>query len=217
MEQKQRLFIYDRKEMIVLVLLGVMVAVFAFTLGVHLGKALPEKSTGALAGAPPLAATVPDQLPNRQELTEQAKSAPQVADETLNQSLHDEVTTIGMKLETPRQVDLPRKTRSANGGATAGSTADILNIAAAQRVAPDGKFTLQIGSYPNLVEAKDQVDSMEALGLKPWLREAQVKGKGRWFRVFLGGFTAKDEAEQAGQRYRTRHMIESYIVSKIES
>ena len=38
MEQKQRFFIYDRKEMGVLLFLGVMVAIFAFTLGVHLGK-----------------------------------------------------------------------------------------------------------------------------------------------------------------------------------
>src|SRR6476620_4017053 len=112
-EQKQRFFIYDRKEMGVLLLLGVLVAVFAFTLGVHLGKRVEQKpSTPAPHEAPTEAVavpTVPDQLPNRQELTEQSKGAQQAADETLSQALHEEVARTGIKLDTPKQTQLPEK------------------------------------------------------------------------------------------------------------
>jgi cell division protein FtsN len=240
MEQKQRFFIYDRKEMGVLLLLGVMVAIFAFTLGVHLGKRVgPHGVAGGPADAETIP-TVPDKIPNRQELTEQAKGAQQAADESLNQALHDEVARTGIKLDTPRQVELPDKPVAKNAGATTGdrSAQEVKPVAkteakhetpvkaetkpaqaeadavALHRPAPAGKFTLQIGSYPVLDEARDQSDSLEALGMKPFMRPAEVKGK-RWFRLYVGGFKTKDAAEKMGARYVSQHMVEAYIVSKM--
>ena len=46
MERKKRLFIYEGKELTVLVILGSTVAAFAFTLGVHLGKRVSPKPAG---------------------------------------------------------------------------------------------------------------------------------------------------------------------------
>lgn len=223
MEQKQRLFIYDRKEMGILILLAGMVAVFAFTLGVHLGKKVEVHQAAAPNPETPvtMAATVSDEVPNRQDLTEQAKGAPHAADESLNQAIHDEVTRTGVRLEVKRQVDLPKDVKSANGGATtlhaAGTTSavtDSSQIPAFARPAPTGKYTLQVGSYPSISEAKDQTDGLEALGLKPFLREASLKGKGIWFRIFVGGYESKEAAEKAGVRYRGQHVLESFIVAK---
>lgn len=251
MEQKQRFFIYDRKEMGVLLLLGVMVAIFAFTLGVHLGKRVGPQGIAHSPGDAVTAPTVPDKLPNRQELTEQAKGAQQAADESLNQALHDEVARTGIKLDTPRQLALPEKTVSRNAGATTGGpavehtsaptplvrTAAPSNVHSAKeageidaattrpvqlpagdsvamlRQAPAGRFTLQIGSYPAFEEARDQADSLEALGLKPHMRKAEVNGK-TWYRLYVGGFNAKDVAEKSGARYVSQRMIDTYIVAK---
>ncbi len=225
MEHKQRLFIYDRKEMGVLILLAVMVSVFAFTLGVHLGKKVGLKMPGQGADTHS-AATQGDELPNRQELTEHGKGVQQAVEESLNQSLHDEVGRTGIKLEVPRQVDLPsnpakraeksEKTEKATAEKSdAASPAAIAGVPAALRPAPEGVFTLQIGSHPNLDEAKDQVDALEKLGFKPYLRAAEVKGKGKWFRIFLGGYPSKDAAEKAGQKYQSEQVVESFVVSKI--
>jgi cell division protein FtsN len=251
MEQKQRFFIYDRKEMGVLLLLGVMVAIFAFTLGVHLGKRVGPQVIAHGPGDAESAPTVPDKLPNRQELTEQAKGAQQAADESLNQALHDEVARTGIKLDTPRQLALPEKTVSKNAGATTGGPAVqhtdhapppvraanptdthaakdadageetiarpapvvVGDSVALLRPAPAGRFTLQIGSYPGFEEGRDQADSLEALGLKPHMRRAEVNGK-TWYRLYVGGFNAKDAAEKAGARYVSQHLIEAYIVAK---
>lgn len=228
MEQKQRFFIYDRKEMGVLLLLGVMVAIFAFTLGVHLGKRVGPSSVAQGPGDAETVPTVPDKIPNRQELTEQAKGAQQAADESLNQALHDEVARTGIKLDTPRQLALPEKPVSKNAGATTETppvqvkqeapdekpaSAPEVDAVALHRTAPEGHFTLQIGSYPVLEEARDQADSLEALGLKPYMRPATVRGK-QWYRLYVGGFNTKEAAEQVGARYVTQHMIEAYIVAK---
>ncbi len=209
----------------VLILLALMVSVFAFTLGVHLGKRVGLKLPGA-GGDTHAAATVGDELPNRQELTEHGKGVQQAVEESLNQTLHDEVGRTGIKLEVPRQVDLPSKAPQPKSEAaetqhstpTEGSNAAVAAIAgvpAALRAAPEGAFTLQIGSHPNLDEAKDQVEAIEKLGLKPYLRAAEVKGKGKWFRIFLGGFSTKDAAEKAGEKFQSEQVVESFVVSKI--
>lgn len=229
-ERKQRFFIYDRKEMGVLMLLGVMVALFSFTLGVHLGKRItPSGPVLAENDAAP-ADTVADKLPNRQELAEQGKGIAQAVDETLDKSLHEEVTKSGIKLDTHIPVELPEEAKAPDAGKTseAPKGQDKKPAETEQQVSapsekalslsfprPGGTFTLQIGSYPNMDEARDQVDSLKALGMKPFLRTAEVKGKGKWFRVYLGGYESKDQAEKAGERFQSRHVIDAYIVAKM--
>jgi DedD protein len=271
MEQKQRFFIYDRREVGVLLLLGTMVAIFAFTLGVHLGKRVGPKGLAPAIGETETVPTIADKAPERQQLTEQSKGAQQAADESANQALHDEVARTGIKIDSPRQLQLPTQPRSGNAGATTGSPAvneatphaaaapeahgtttaspphgqslpptspttpferravpvppaepaesakaqaqpEPVNVAI-QRPAPHGAYTLQIGSYPQMEEARDQSESLEALGLKPYMRPAEVKGK-RWFRVYVGGFASQEAAEKVGARYVSQHMIEAYVVSK---
>src|SRR5687768_1489129 len=107
MDQRQKLFIYDRKEMAVLVLLGIMVALFAFTLGVHLGKRVGSGTLADHADEVKAAQTVADALPDRQDFVEHGDGVATAVDETLNQALHEEVARTGIKLDTPRQVELP--------------------------------------------------------------------------------------------------------------
>jgi len=109
MSTNQRVFIYDRKEIWVLILLGIMIAVFAFTLGVHLGKRVGVKGQVANTTEPKAVTTIKDNLPNEKELSEQVKVVGQVADESLSQSLHEELERTGLKVDVSRQVDLPRK------------------------------------------------------------------------------------------------------------
>ncbi|HLD98805.1 MAG TPA: SPOR domain-containing protein [Bdellovibrionota bacterium] len=236
MQQKQRLFIYSRREMGVLVLLGVLIAAFAFTLGVHLGKRVGPKSTVSSATFPAAVPTVEDEIPNPQEFAEHLKGTHLAADESLDQSAHDEVARTGLKLEVGRQVSLPRGAKSDNAGATSpegpqfktapaqdsgatatrgstSSTDDLKGIPAALRPAPAGKYTIQIGSHPALKEAAEQANTVEALGLQPYLRSAEIRGKGKWFRLYVGGFSTREAAEKAGQLYRDQHLIDSFVVA----
>src|SRR4051812_32464370 len=157
MNQKQRVFIYDRKEMGVLTLLGVMVAVFAFTLGVHLGKkvATQAKNPAQTTEAAPVA-TVNDAVPEARELHEQAKGVEQAAEETLTQSLKEEVGQVGVKTEKTVQVDLPKKPKTDNAGATTLQEETIPAVLEKAEEAPyhGGPFSLQIGSYPAIADAK---------------------------------------------------------------
>jgi cell division septation protein DedD len=224
-DPRQRLFIYDRKEIAVLFLLGIMVAAFAFTLGVHLGKRVGPKGMSPAGSDMPPVATLSDQLPNRVEIAEQGKGADKALDKVLDQRLKDRVDQMELHLETPKPVELPENTHSKSSGATT-----VLPIAkkAAEKEPPadapaapaaasktTARFALQIGSYPAETDAKTRLKELEEKGLKPFLREADVKGKGKWFRVYVGEFATKPSAEAAGEKYRSQNMIESFIVSKI--
>lgn len=211
MERKARLFIYDRREIAVLILLGVMVALFAFTLGVHLGKRVHPHALGVVPRDTRSAETVPDQIPNRQELTEQGKAAPQAGDEALTQALHDEVSKTGVKLDTPRQVELPDEPISENAGATTLKRAATSAPKATPRSA--GHYTLQVGSYQTQGEAETQLKALAAHDLKAALKPVEIQGKGTWFRVYVGTFGSRDEAQTAGARYKSRKVIGSFVVA----
>jgi septal ring-binding cell division protein DamX len=201
--RKQVLFIYDRKEMIILIFLGMMVAVFAFTLGIHLGKKVGPKGLAPDLPDTHTVATLSDKTPNRQELQEQSKGAAQV-DETVSQELHDEVMKTRLKISSARQVDLPKGTRSSGGGATTLKSEGV----------PAGAYTLQVGSHPGESEAQAQLKNLEKQGLPAFMKEVELKGKGKWYRVYVGGYETRDEADQAGRKFHSRKLIRSFIVAK---
>ena len=212
MEQKQRFFIYGRKEMGVLVLLGLLVAVFAFTLGVHLGKRVIPKSASAPVADASTLPTLPDNVPNQQELSEEAKNTGQRADEALGQALHEEVLKTGIKLDQGKPMELPKELAKEKARE---EKAPEPRPARSSVAAPIGKYTLQIGSFPSLREAQQSVQSLPEHGLKPYIRSAEIKGKGKWFRVFAGSYATRLEAETAGEQLKAERTINSFVISKL--
>lgn len=100
-DQKRKIFIYDRKEVGILGLLGVVVALFAFTLGVHLGKQVVPKAADTHAANESLEPVdaAKEQNPNRNEIANEVKNVPGAVDETLEQNLRDEVAKTGIQID----------------------------------------------------------------------------------------------------------------------
>jgi len=126
---QKKLFVYDRREMGMLLLLLVGLAVFAFTLGVHLGKKVsgglssesqdhgattsvstPHGSPDAGAHSDPLkpAAQRPE---DRGALLDATQGLAPIEKEALSQELRDEVVRTGLKLEKPVTVNLPTEVK----------------------------------------------------------------------------------------------------------
>lgn len=214
-DKKHHVFLYDRKEIYVLVLLGIMIAVFAFTLGVHLGKKVGGKEGAAHLQDHAAIETSQDELPNRVEIAEQSRGVNEATDQALNRALHDEVAKTGIKLEEYRQTELPDQSKTPVAGATTLESAQKKSNTTLKQEAPVGQYTLQIGSYPTLEEAAKVASSLEALGIKTFFRNVEIPSKGKWFRIYSGGFKTQNEAESAGERYKKQHVIDSFIVAPI--
>lgn len=58
-----------------------------------------------------------------------------------------------------------------------------------------GRYSIQVGSYTNVDEAHAMVGSWKTRGYQAFLVSADIPGKGLWYRVRLGGFNTKEEAQ----------------------
>ena len=227
MDQKRRLFIYDRKEVGVLILLGVGVALFAFTLGVHLGKQVVPKASEAVgevkANDPLLPAET--QAPSRVEISGEVKHIPAAVDETLDQSLRDEIAKTGMKVDKARQLELPSEVHKEVTAPEVGhdtKTAETPTEPKVEKKSPPraesatnsgaSRFTLQVGSFPSLREAEPELLKLNENGLRAEVREVELAGKGKWFRLFVGQFDSAKDAEKAGKSFKKERRIAEFVV-----
>ena len=197
-----------------LALVGFTGVAFAFTLGVHWGKqvvpvpVLTEDSPQSLVG------TVDQQLPTHQEFVESQQGLSQVADETLRDALHSEVAKTGITLDTPRQVDLPKKTLSKEAGKTTLSH----DAGTRPKALPKGPgFTLQIAEYSGEKEAESRLLELRKSGERVAIRKITEAGKPLKYRVYLGSYERKEEAQIAGIRFRARRVIPQFtVVEKLD-
>lgn len=218
MSKRSSLWVYDKKEMIVLVLLGGLVAAFAFTLGVHLGKRLYPKAADAAHGDGHVVATQEDADPTRQEVSEAAAGTEAAAQEAMTEALRNEVSRTGLKLDEPKQVKLPEETKAEKKAEKKVSHKEATHESTSEKAPASGaeKYALQVGSYKTANEAATLVNELQAHALEPWVQEVNLPGKGKWYRVYLGRFASKVEAEQMGVRYQDQHIIQSFVLALLD-
>jgi cell division protein FtsN len=248
----QKLFIYQRREMVVLIALGSVIGLFMFTLGVHLGKEVtPIEPPGDRD--PKLVTSIADQIPTNQELIGPSKPTQQAVEESLDKTLHDEVAKMKLRLSPHFQTELPEKAKSHSAGATTLKPKSPANEDAHEKT-PDqtsenkesnsedpkrkvasveetpkshnseptvknhsenDPYLIQIGSFPNEQEAERKIEELKHNELQPFMKKVKVKGKGEWFRLYLGSYPTKLAAEKAGNLYIAEHKIKAFIVSKL--
>jgi cell division septation protein DedD len=66
---------------------------------------------------------------------------------------------------------------------------------------PRTKFTLQLSSFQDKSEAEAFLTSMRSAGYQPYLTEADVSGKGTFYRVRLGTYRSVEAANEAKAEY----------------
>jgi hypothetical protein len=237
MSQRSRLLIYERKEVVLLGILTLLVAVFAFTFGIHLGKRVPPRTKPVAADGSSVGqvSQISDQAPTRAEAQEKVVEANAATGQILDQELKEEVGSAGLQLEKPVQVELPKKTIAEKKAAAekkpavekkktaphseaapASSTTSAGLESALARSAPAGLFTVQILSAP-AAEAESlgkALGRFSAAGLHPWARRAEIPGKGSWIRLYLGGFATRDAAEKSASGWKKAGKVDGYVVAK---
>lgn len=76
-----------------------------------------------------------------------------------------------------------------------------------------GEFTVQVAATPTRSEAEGFADRLRSRGYRPYVVDAQVPGKGRWFRVRVGAFESKAEAERYLMDFRRETRLEAFVTS----
>ncbi len=65
-----------------------------------------------------------------------------------------------------------------------------------------GFFSVQIASYPNLKMAQDMERDLKSKTYPAFIQEVVLPGKGTWYRVRIGNFATKEEADLYAKNIR---------------
>jgi cell division septation protein DedD len=63
-----------------------------------------------------------------------------------------------------------------------------------------GRFEVQVAAYRERSQAEHLVKRIAAQGFSPRVVMKELPGKGRWFRVIVGGFESRSAAQQAAEQ-----------------
>jgi len=92
--------------------------------------------------------------------------------------------------------------------ATNSATADV----PVKPASDSGGFTIQIRSSPNEAEARQFVDSLKSAGFDAYVMRADLGAKGVWYRVRVGRFQTREEAQrEVGKLRSTARAAEAII------
>lgn len=72
-------------------------------------------------------------------------------------------------------------------------------------------YTLQLSSFQERAEADAFVAALKGAGYAPYVVQAEVEGKGTWFRVRIGDYGSYDEAIAAKADFEAKQKIIAYV------
>ncbi len=73
------------------------------------------------------------------------------------------------------------------------------------------RFTLQVGSFQDKEEADTFFRTLQQSSYKPYMVEAEVPGKGTYFRVRVGGYASFDDALVAKSSFEDSQHVIAYV------
>jgi DedD protein len=77
----------------------------------------------------------------------------------------------------------------------------------------EDRFTLQIGSYNALAQAQERVNELSAAGVTAYVARVEIPKRGTWYRVQVGHFGSREEANRQGTQLRSKGAVADFIVT----
>lgn len=200
MEENSKVVVFEKKEIALILVFVLVLIVTSFTLGIRLGKKLGPQLT-----------TLPEtekSLEFKSNLEEDAEVSvikeSELSDEEKLKRLMDE-----SKSRLSDELNKFREEIPSAPSETASSTSTTTNPMA-------GKFTIQLGSYNSIEEARQFAEGFTVRGYSPILNEVNIAGKGKWYRVSLGLFDSVEEAKAYIRQEQSLFAGQDHIITEIK-
>jgi len=78
--------------------------------------------------------------------------------------------------------------------------------------AQTGGFTLQVASVPTEADAQAMTKQLQAKGLESYWNKVELAGKGTRYRIYVGHFATREEAQRQGAQGRSQGLIKEFII-----
>lgn len=184
-----------------ILLLEVFTLFFVFYLGARYGReflGMPDVQTVAVAptSEPQVTTTTdPEVTAMAHELMEKANTP----------ELKERIATMLQKQQPPVLNPEPQEIPQAPAD-------DEVLGAIRVKSAEHARYSVQIGSYPDLTQANAAIDEWKGKGYPAYLMIADIPDRGRWYRVRIGGFEARPDAEAYLRQVVDREGIDALVV-----
>ena len=76
---------------------------------------------------------------------------------------------------------------------------------------PTGRYTVNVGSFRKRVRAERLMKELDEKGYKAFVEEAAIPKKGTWYRVAVGRFPSRGEAQAFARAVKEKEGIDSFV------
>lgn len=202
MEENNKVIVFEKKEIVLILIFVLVLIVTSFTLGIRLGKKLSMDEAGIKA-EDHKAVELKSGLEEDVEKTVEEDS--KLTDEEKLKKLMDESKSrLSDELEKFSTEDKIEPNQS------------IATKPAEAATGMSGKYTIQLGSYPSVEEAKQFAEGFTVRGYSPIINETTIEGKGTWYRVSLGLFSTVEEAKGYIKNEQSLFSGQDYVITEIK-
>jgi cell division protein FtsN len=200
MEENNKVIVFEKKEIILVLIFVAVLIITSFTLGIRLGKKLTLDEAGI---KPVDQQTVSLKSGVEEDADTTIAEESKITDEEKLKKLMDESKS--------RLSDELEKFSSEDKAATPNQS-----VAPKTSSALAGKFTIQLGSYPSVDEAKQFAEGFTIRGYSPIINESTIEGKGTWYRVSLGLFGSVEEAKTYIKNEQSLFSGQDYVITELK-
>ncbi len=215
MSEKSNFYVFEKKEILLVVLFVVLVAVTSFLFGLKIGSTYSFEDSGYDENQKQILneETKKVEFISKEEekvktiISEDSKkegAKERDINKELQESLKNKIINEFSDENKKFQADAPKKSVAQEVPMEATrSSADLVskevlpepdmeNVETAQTEGSgdkfSGKYTVQLAAFQTISEAKEFAEGFKVLGYSPIINEKEIEGRGNWFRVSLGVF-----------------------------
>ncbi len=204
MEENNKVVIFEKKELVLISLLILVLIVTSFTIGVKMGKRISLDASGVTAEDKK---TVELKSAVEEDAEKTISTDAQLTDEDKLKKMMDESKT--QLTEELEKFSSEEKTNSTTKATTTAANPNPANPMA-------GKYTIQLGSYNTVEEGKQFAEGFTVRGYNPIINEVRIDGKGTWYRVSLGVFDTVEAAKKYIREENSLFSGQDHVITEIK-
>ena len=221
MEENSKLFVFEKKEVILILVFIVLISAISFTLGVKTGKQLSLKAddyTQEDIQSIDLKSVAEEQI---ESIPAAEMDEPEIDDDSaMNDQLElEQKLKSEMEKLANTKIVIPKTKQVVSEAAVQAKPEKVVTVKKANDVYNQksdfkGKYTIQLYSNQSEESAKDFADGFIVKGYDIIINEVILAGKGKWYRVSVGIFDNVNEAKLYLDKEDTLFQNNKYIIQQ---
>jgi len=214
MDSKTKLYVFAKKEVALIFIFMILIAVTSFVLGVKIGKNYSMEMAGITKEDQK---KVVELLSTKEESLEAIKANPEsssIESSEIENKLQEKISEeFGKGASEHASTNMSVKT-PVEGHGNASEKAPMTSKDS-PKDEMSGKYTIQLGSHRTLKEAESFAEAFRARGYNPIINQIEIKGKGTWYRVSLEAFDSQEEAKAYVAKEKSLFTGQDYTIIKM--